>query len=127
VPEFLSDEWLAALDRSARAVAPLPGVAPFVLEQVVTDAGRASVTYQLVFDESGFRVRSGSAAPADVVFVTDRATAAAIARGDTNAQRALAAGRFRVRGNTELLVARAAAFQALEDVFAAVRTETTYR
>jgi SCP-2 sterol transfer family len=128
VPEFLSDEWLAALDSSARAAPPVPGAAPFVLEQIVTDTnGRRLVAYQVVFDDTGMRVDSGSTAPADVVFVTDIATAAAIARGTTNAQRALAAGRFQVRGNTETLVARAGALRALDGVFAAVRAETTYR
>ena len=62
MPEFLSDEWLAALDASARAMGPLPAVAPFVLEQVVTGTGRADdVRYQLVFTADGLRVRPGDA------------------------------------------------------------------
>ena len=72
-------------------------------------------------------MRPGDAEAPDVSFATDRETAAGIARGETNAQRALAAGRLRVHGNIETLVARAAAFVALEDVFAAVRAGTTYR
>ena len=127
MPEFLSDEWLAALDASAREMGAFPAVAPFVLEQVVTDTWHEDVRYQLVFTADGLRVRPGDAEAPDVSFATDRETAAGIARGETNAQRALAAGRLRVRGNIETLVARAAALVALEDVFAAVRAGTTYR
>ncbi len=134
MPEFLSDEWLAALDASARAMGPLPIVAPFVLEQVVTSTDRDAtgrggdeVRYQLVFTADGLRVQPGDAEAADVSFATDRETAAGIARGETNAQRALAAGRLRVHGNVETLVAHAAALVALEDVFAGVRAGTTYR
>jgi SCP-2 sterol transfer family len=128
VPEFLSDQWLAALDASARSAPPLPDIAPFVLEQVVTGvAGRGQVRYQIVFHDSGMRVRAGADEPADVCFATDVDTAAGIARGETNAQRALAAGHFRVGGSVDALVKRAAALTALEDVFAAVRETTTYR
>jgi hypothetical protein len=127
VPEFLSDAWLEALDASARAMGPSPGVAPFVLEQVVTGTGRDDVRYQLVFAADGLRVRPGRPEAPDVSFATDHDTAAGIARGETNAQRALAAGRLHVRGNIETLMTRANALTALEDVFAAVRAGTTYR
>ena len=133
MPEFLSDEWLTALDDCARALGPIGDIAPFVLEQVVTDDADASVRrYRLVFTDGGVRVEPGDtndddADEADVTFVTERATAAAIAQGATNAQHALAAGRLRVRGDVGALVARAGAFAALEDAFAAVRGATTYR
>jgi SCP-2 sterol transfer family len=127
VPEFLSDEWLAALDASARSIGPLPDVAPFVVEQLVTDVeGRGVVRYHLRFDDAGVHVRPGAADIADVTFATDAETAAEIARGETNAQRALAAGRFRVGGSIEALTTRSAAFSMLEDVFGAVRDSTTY-
>ena len=139
MPEFLSDAWLAALDDAARAAGPLPALAaigdtPFVLEQVVRedadaegDAGSAAVRYQVEFTAAGLRVRAGDLRQPDVSFATDRATAAALARGETNAQRALAAGHFRISGDLEGLVARSDALVALDDVFAAVRAETTYR
>jgi SCP-2 sterol transfer family len=128
VPEFLSDEWLAALDDSARSAPLLPDIAPFVLEQVITGvAGRGEVRYQLVFRDLGMRVQAGADEPADVWFATDVETAAGIARGETNAQRALAAGRFRVGGSINALVKRAAALSALEDVLGAVRATTTYQ
>jgi hypothetical protein len=56
----------------------------------------------------------------------DRATAARIAQGEVNAQRALADGRMRIGGDIDVLVRRAAALRAVDDAFAAVRAETTY-
>src|SRR5262245_30278673 len=134
VPEFLSDAWLTALDDAARAAGPLPAIAgigdgdaPFVLQQVVRDGDDAEVRYRVEFAASGLRVRADDERAADVTFATDRATAAALSRGETNAQRALAAGHFQVSGDIEGLVARSDALVALDDVFAAVRAETTYR
>jgi SCP-2 sterol transfer family protein len=136
VAEFLSDAWLAALDDAARAAGPLPALAavadgdgdtPFVLEQVVRDGDNAEIRYQVEFAATGLRVRADDQGEPDVTFATDRATAAALSRGETNAQRALAAGHFQVSGDIEGLVARSDALVALDDVFAAVRAETTYR
>jgi hypothetical protein len=128
VPEFLSDEWLAALDASARSMAPLRDIAPFVVEQVVTDVeGRGVVRYHLAFDDAGLHVRPGAGEHPDVTLATDAKTAADIARGVTNGQRALANGRFRVRGSIEALTKRSAALGALEDIFVSVRDATTYR
>jgi hypothetical protein len=135
VPEFLSDAWLAALDDAARAAGPLPALAaisregdtPFVLEQGVRDGDDGEIRYQVEFAASGLRVRADDRREPDVTFATDRATAAALSRGETNAQRALADGHFQVRGDIEGLVARSDALVALDDVFAAVRARTTYR
>ena len=82
--------------------------------------------YHLVFSAEGLRVVPGTAPEADVSFATDLDTATWLARGETNAQQALAAGRFRVRGNIDALTQRVAGLRALEDVFAAVRADTTY-
>jgi hypothetical protein len=128
VPEFLSDAWLDALDAAARAAPLVPGVAPFVIEQVVHDTGSGTAhAYHLVFGDRGLRILAGRAERADVSFATDRETAERLARGETNAQQALAAGRFRVSGNIESLTRRAAGLRTLDDVFASVRAGTTYR
>jgi hypothetical protein len=128
VPEFLSSAWLDELDGAARAAGPVPGIAPFVIEQVVTGVrGRGEVRYRLVFDDSGLRVDTDTArGDADVVFTTDHATAAGIARGDANAQQALADGAFRVGGALDTLVARSDALSALTDIFSTVRHTTTF-
>ena len=124
---FLSDGWLAALDARARKIATGPDVEMLVLEQVVTDVpDRGEVRYRVTFSADGVRVAPNGDGTPDVTFGTDHATAAAISRGETNAQRALAAGRFSVRGNVEALVSRGSALAALDDVFAEVRAGTTY-
>ena len=124
---FLSDDWLAALDARARNDRSGPDVEMFVLEQVVTDVpDRGEVRYRVTFSADGVRVAPMATTAPDVTFGTDHATAVAISRGETNAQRALAAGRFSVRGNVEALVSRGSALAALDDVFAEVRAGTTY-
>jgi len=124
---FLSDEWLAALD--AAAVAAGPGATPLdarlVVEQVV-QGGRDPVRYHLVLDPSGGRVHRGPADRPDLVVTVDRVTAVALARGEENAQHALAAGRCKLRGRLDLLATHVEALQALDDVFAAVRAATDY-
>ena len=127
MPEFLSDAWLVALDEAARRAPPVPDVAPFVIEQVVNEADGTGSTYHLVFTATEIRVVAGAAPDADVTFATDLDTASQLARGDTNAQQALAAGRFRIYGNLDSLTQRAAGLRALSDIFAAVRADTTYR
>jgi hypothetical protein len=143
VAEFLSTEWLAALDAAARGAPQLaacaPG-APFVLEQRVSvaghdddgggdsgdDVGEDEVVYQIVLAPGGARVVSGRAGEPDLVLLTDVATAGALARGERNAQSVLAEGRLRVRGDLRALTRRAEALRAIDDVFASVRAETTY-
>ena len=126
--EFLSDEWIAALAHAvpAHRVQVDQGV---VVESVVRGVpGRDEVRYRIAFDAAGCEVTGvGDGAPAaDVCIETDYETAAALARGDTNAQAALAAGRLRVSGDVARLATHAALLPRLGDLFAAVRAGTTY-
>ena len=100
---------------------------PLVIEQVVTGVpGRGEVRYFAWFDgERGHAATLGSR-PADVVLRTDYTTAAAIAQGRENAQRALAAGRLRLGGEIDALTRNADALAALDDATAALRAATTY-
>jgi hypothetical protein len=52
--------------------------------------------------------------------------AAALSRGDLNAQQALEAGRLKLRGDIGHLAREGKALVALGDVFAAVRGGTSY-
>lgn len=129
VAEFLSAGWIAALDAAARrsaALAACAGDERFVLEQRVVPPTGDQVVHHLVFAADGVRVRPGAASHPDVVLTTDLETAVAIARGGTNAQRALALGRLQVRGDLDVLTSRSSALAAIDDVFASVRAETTY-
>jgi hypothetical protein len=130
VTEFLSEEWIAALAGAvpAHRVDVAAGEC-LVVEPVVRGVpGRDEVRYRIAFDRDGCEVTSASAAdrPADVYLETDYPTAAALARGEMNAQAALADGRLRVSGDVARLGAHASALPRLGDLFAAVRAGTTY-
>ena len=97
----MSDEWIAALAGAAPADRVGAGVC-LVVEPVVHGVpGRGEVRYRVSLDDSGCSVAelAPDATPADVYLETDYATAVALARGETNAQAALAEGRLRVSGD----------------------------
>jgi hypothetical protein len=129
--QFLSDEWIAALGDACRGANVARGGAA---ERLVVESGvhdvpdRGEVRYRVVFDETACAVeRLGLDAPAaDVRLETDYVTAVALARGETNAQAALADGRLRISGDVARLAAHASALSRLGDLFGAVRTTTTY-
>jgi hypothetical protein len=128
VTEFLSSAWIADLDAVARASDRLAAIgreSPFVVEQEVSGGPSGNVSYHVVMDSEGGRVTMGPADTADVVLLTDYETALAIHRGETNAQRAIARGRVKLRGDIRQLLRRADALKAIDDVFAAVRADTT--
>ena len=126
--DFLSAEWIEALDAAARA-ATLPETASAVsitIEQVVRDAPGGESRYHLRIEDGRARVHSGPAAAPDLRLFADYDVAARIQRGEVNAQEALAAGRLKVQGRFAHLLRVDDALRALEDVFAPVRAETTY-
>jgi putative sterol carrier protein len=129
VADFLSAEWIEALDAAARA-ATLPESASAVsitIEQVVRDAPGGESRYHLRIEDGRARVQLGPAAAPDLRLFADYDAAARIQRGEVNAQEALAAGRLKVQGRFAHLLRVDDALRALEDVFAPVRAETTYR
>jgi putative sterol carrier protein len=122
---FLSPEWIAALDAAAQE-ATVPVGIRLTIQQVVTDDGADDVCYHLVLDEGRLRVVPGEAADPDVTLVQTREVAAALSRGELNAQQALEAGRLKLRGDIGHLARQGKALSAMEDVFAAVRAGTAY-
>jgi hypothetical protein len=128
VPEFLSPEWIEALDAAARA-AVLPGEAAVVsleIEQVVRDAPGGEVRYHFRLEDGRARVQAGPAPSPDLRLIADYDAAVRIQRGELNAQEALATGRLKVQGQFGPLVRANDALGSLEDVFAGVRAATTY-
>jgi putative sterol carrier protein len=123
---FLSPEWIAALDGAARK-ATVPAGVRLTIQQVVTDdAGGEEVAYHLVFEKGRLRVLPGETEAPDVTLVQTREVAAALSRGELNAQQALEAGRLKLRGDIGDLAREGKALSAMEDVFAAVRAVTEY-
>jgi len=126
--EFLSAAWIAELDAAARAADDLVADPPFVVEQVVRDAGVGEVRYRVRIGPDGASVDAVSdpADPPDLALVTDRQTAAELHRGRLRAQDALARGSLKVRGRPEVLAGRAELLVRLDAVFAPVRGGTTF-
>ena len=122
---FLSPEWIAALAAAARE-ATVPGGVRLTVQQVVTGDGEGDVRYHLVLAEGRLQVHPGEADTADVTLVQTREVAAALNRGQLNAQQALEAGRLKLRGDIGHLAREGRALSAMEDVFAAVRDITEY-
>ena len=122
---FLSAEWIEALDAAAREAAVPAGVT-LTIQQVVTGDGEPDLQYHLVLEDGRLRVQPGEAAAADVTLVQTREVAAALSRGELNAQQALEAGRLKLRGDIAALGRHGKALTALQDVFAAVRSATEY-
>lgn len=139
--EFLSPDWLAALDAAARA-RPVDGSAPDGSPEAHRAPGNAPVTFavaQQVTDGPSWILRlvegraSVDTAPsasdvhnADIRLTSNEATAAAVASGALSALEAFTTGRLQVGGDIDGLLANREALERLGDVFAAVRDETTF-
>ena len=128
--DFLSTDWLDALDEAARAnrvaLQADDAGSRLVIQQVITDRPGGDVAYCIRFDNGDIGVRSGRATDPTLSFTTDYGTARAIARGDESAQAAFIQGRLRVGGDVRALVRHAELLARLDAVFAPVRDETTY-
>lgn len=130
---FLSDEWIAALDRAAMASDALREATRDVsltVQQIVTTPmngdERDTATWHVAVDHGAVRVRPGRAANPDVTFTEDVETAARISKGELSAQAAFMLGQLRVGGDAKRLVEHQRAFASLDDVFAEVRASTDY-
>jgi hypothetical protein len=126
--EFLSAAWVAELDAAARAADDLTVDGSFVVEQVVRDVAAGDLVYRVQLGPSGASVTTGAADPADadLVLVTDRATARDLHEGRLRAQDALARGSLKLRGRPEVLAGRAELLARLDAAFAPVRARTTF-
>jgi putative sterol carrier protein len=121
---FLDPEWVDALDAAAQDVRAPAGDRLVVQQVVRTEAGETR--YHLVVEDGRIRVRAGQAPAPDVTFTQAYDVAAALSRGELTAQQALSEGRLRVSGDLAGLARRAGALAAVGDLFAAVRSRTTY-
>jgi hypothetical protein len=129
VAAFLSDEWIRELTLACANAAGGAGstAGRFVIEPVVTGVpDRGEVRYRISFDADACAVEPVDGTAADVWLETDYVTAVALARGTANAQAALADGRLRVSGDVARLASHAATLAGLDDLFAALRSSTTY-
>jgi putative sterol carrier protein len=129
VPRYLTEEWIDAAQRAVERDAALADATKDVqltVQQVVTGGPHGDAAYHLVIDDGAVCVASGEAGDATVTFIQDWETATAISRGELSAQGAFMTGRIRVRGNLPKLVEYGSVFGGVDDVFAALREQTTY-
>jgi hypothetical protein len=129
VARFLSAEWITELDRAAarssRLVDDLAGVT-LVVERRVQGGPLGDVAYVTRIEDGRVRFVAGPADDADLVLLSDYGTARALARGELNAQQAFAAGRLKVRGRLDTLVAHARTLAAVGAGLDDVRATTSF-
>jgi alkyl sulfatase BDS1-like metallo-beta-lactamase superfamily hydrolase len=124
VAGFLTDAWIDDM-AGAAATAELPVALDLVVQQVVVDDG-TEVAYVLEVRDGSLTVRRGRADDPDVTFTQDRATAAAIARGELSAQGAFLDGRLALHGDLQRVLPDLTALAAVDDLFAAARASTEW-
>lgn len=122
---FLSPEWLAAAADAVRAAAP-GGTDGLTLQQVVTGGPDGDVAYRVRIGRDTVELLPGRGDEADVVFIEDWDTAAAIGEGRLSPQAAFVDGRVRVSGNVALVMAAQESLATVESALAGVRAATTY-
>ena len=127
--EFLSPAWLTELDaiaRRSRALVALGQEHTLGVEQRVTGTPSGDVAYHLVVDAEGARIGPGATPHPDLVITMNYPTARLLHQGASNMQRALAEGGAKISGDLVRLRDHAALLTMLGDVFAEVRTTTTF-
>lgn len=126
---FLTPEWIDRLDRAARESEELrraSGDETMVLEQVVRDGPAGEVSYHIVLGPGQACVQAGRSEQPTVTITVAFETAVRISSGEDSAQAAFMTGRLRLGGDVGALLRHREALSRLDDVFAAVRAETTY-
>ncbi len=101
--EFLSDEWVAALDQRLRAQGAGSPRAVTV-QYIVARADDSLAQYHLVLGPDGDHAVLGVAAAADVTFRMDEATAREISDGRLSSEEAFLTGRLDLEGDAQALV-----------------------
>ncbi len=125
--QFLSDEWLDALDAAARARQippddPLAEVT-IIVEQTVTGGPR----WRLVIDHGALSVApAGGDGDADIRLTSDRTTAIEIAAGRRAALDAFITGDLVIGGDVRVMLEHREALETLGDLFADLRSATTF-
>ena len=124
--DFLSDEWLAALDAAARDRPsgdddPLASVS-MTIDHVIADGPH----WRLAIEAGALSVVVDPDGEPDVRLTSDSGTAAAIASGNRAALDAFISGDLRLGGDVRRLIDERAALEAMGDVFASVRADTDF-
>ena len=120
--EFLSPEWISALDEAATRHLGLKEVSlnkDFLLGYRIIDGP----SWRLAINNGQVRIHSGTDDAENVWFTTDRATPLNIANGTIDPLEAVIAGQLEIGGDPRLLVDNHDVFKGLGDVFASCRPD----
>ena len=125
--KFLSEEWgdqvREALNGNDTAKAAAKGV-QLTMQQVVNNApGEGEIRYWTKIDDGTFEGGRGENPEADVTITSEYETAAAMNRGELNAQAAFMQGKIKVHGNMGKLLQHQGTLQALSQAVAQVPAE----
>ena len=142
MPEFLSDEWIAAFDGLIGNPSSRPDPASDdssdergvdrpddelgITHTITGCPGDRTVIYSVVVSRQGGAVRRGPLADPTVTFACDYPTAVAVNRGDEQTQTVFLDGRLRVGGDTARLLAARPMLAELGDFVATLRADTSY-
>lgn len=118
--EFLSTEWIAAMDDAARRVPGDAIAGVTVTVEHVVDA----VTWHLAVADGTVRILAGPADDPDVRFRSALDVARSIASGERAATDAFMAGELQIGGRLDVLMEHHRGLAAIEDAFAPVRAAT---
>ncbi len=138
--EFLSSEWIDALNAAASGRAFPADVGPFTFVREVTGLVRdtdgelcrveeaaSSVRVAFAFTDGRLSVSAVDDGHGDfATLVSDYLTAVCLAQGDCGVQESFEAGRLRLRGPVRQIVENKTLIRALDDVFADVRQVTRF-
>lgn len=125
--KFLSEEWgdeiRGALQSSDAVKNAIQGV-DLTIQQVVTDVpDQGEVKYWTQFQNGEINGEIGEVDNPDVTISQNYETAAAMNKGELNAQAAFMQGKLKVTGNMGKLLQHQGALQAIGPVMAEVNTE----
>lgn len=124
--EFLSDDWLNALDAAARA-RPRPEDDPLASVRLTIDqVVLGGPTWRLSIDHGSLSVQVDPDGEPDVRLTSDRETAKAIASGERPALDAFISGDLRLGGDVRALLDNRGALESVGDLFAGVRNQTEF-
>ena len=102
--EFLSDEWVAALDQRLRAQDAGSSPRSLTVQYIVTRADDSLAQYHLVLGPDGDHAGLGVAAAPDVTFRMDEGTAREISDGSLSSEEAFLTGRLDLEGDAHALI-----------------------
>lgn len=126
---YLSDEWLAVLDRAAASSEQVREAAiglEVTVQHIVTGGDEGEFSYHVVISGGEVSFRPGEAEQPDVTIRTDRATAVAIATGERSAQAAFLDASLVLEGDLRCLIGCGEVLAGIDGALDEIRSETEY-